>query len=88
MHVPHVGGYFSTSGEDPSILLRVKDDYDGAEPTASSVALGNLLRLGGFFNDDDFKRKGDMLINAFSDRLQNLPIGMPQMAAASYLLEK
>jgi uncharacterized protein len=39
------GGWFSTTGDDPSVLLRMKDDYDGAEPAASSVAVSNLLRL-------------------------------------------
>ncbi|HWW88726.1 MAG TPA: thioredoxin domain-containing protein, partial [Vicinamibacterales bacterium] len=27
------GGWFSTTGKDPSVLLRLKDEYDGAEPT-------------------------------------------------------
>ncbi len=39
------GGYFSTSGKDESVFLRMKDDNDGAEPAASSVAALNLLRL-------------------------------------------
>ncbi len=39
------GGWFSTTGDDPSVLLRMKEDYDGAEPAASSVAVGNLLRF-------------------------------------------
>jgi hypothetical protein len=39
------GGYFQTSGGDASVLLRLKEDYDGAEPAASSVAATNLLRL-------------------------------------------
>ncbi|KAG1680604.1 hypothetical protein FOA52_015053 [Chlamydomonas sp. UWO 241] len=39
------GGYFSTSGVDPSIKIRIKDDYDGAEPAVSSIAAANLLRL-------------------------------------------
>ena len=30
------GGWFSTTGDDPSVLLRLKEDYDGAEPSASS----------------------------------------------------
>ena len=32
-------------GSDPSVLLRMKEDYDGAEPTASSVSVLNLLVL-------------------------------------------
>ena len=38
------GGYFATSGDDPSILVRMRDDYDGAEPSPNSVAAMNLLR--------------------------------------------
>ncbi len=30
------GGWFSTTGEDPSVLLRMKEDYDGAEPSADA----------------------------------------------------
>ena len=36
------GGWFSTTGRDPSVLLRLKEDYDGAEPSASSVAALNV----------------------------------------------
>jgi uncharacterized protein len=36
------GGWFSTSGHDRSVLLRLKEDYDGAEPSASSIGAHNL----------------------------------------------
>jgi uncharacterized protein YyaL (SSP411 family) len=39
------GGWFSTTGDDPSVLLRMKEEYDGAEPAASSVSVLNLLIL-------------------------------------------
>jgi hypothetical protein len=39
------GGWFSTTGHDPSVLLRLKEEYDGAEPAASSVSVLNLLVL-------------------------------------------
>jgi uncharacterized protein YyaL (SSP411 family) len=38
-------GWFNTTGRDPSVLLRLKEDYDGAEPAASSVAVRNLIEL-------------------------------------------
>ena len=38
------GGYFSAPTAT-ELILRLKDDYDGAEPAASSVALSNLVRL-------------------------------------------
>ena len=42
---PDEGGWFSTSGQDPTVLLRLKEDYDGAEPAASSVAALNTLTI-------------------------------------------
>lgn len=38
------GGYFAARA-GTELVLRLKDDYDGAEPAASSVALSNLTRL-------------------------------------------
>ena len=45
------GGYFGSAGQDSSILLRMKDDNDSAEPAASSVAALNLLRLAQIRNE-------------------------------------
>jgi hypothetical protein len=39
------GGWFSTTGADPTILLRLKEDYDGAEPAASSISVLNLITM-------------------------------------------
>ena len=46
------GGYFNTPGEDPSVLLRVKEDHDGAEPSGNSVSAINLLRLASVVTSD------------------------------------
>jgi uncharacterized protein YyaL (SSP411 family) len=42
---PVDGGWFSTTGQDASVLLRLKEDYDGAEPAASSIGVLNLLTI-------------------------------------------
>ena len=44
-------GWFSTTGRDPSVLLRMKEDYDGAEPSASSLSVANLLVLSHLVDD-------------------------------------
>ena len=46
------GGYFSAAGDDPSILMRAKEDYDGAEPAASSIAAANLFNMGALISGD------------------------------------
>ncbi|KAG8054003.1 hypothetical protein GUJ93_ZPchr0001g29937 [Zizania palustris] len=59
------GGYFNTPGEDPSVLLRVKEDYDGAEPSGNSVAAINLIRLSSLFDaakSDGYKRNVQHLL--------------------------
>ncbi len=39
------GTYFATTNNDPSVLFRMRDEYDGAEPSANSVTAMNLLRI-------------------------------------------
>ena len=76
------GGYFSVTGDDPSILLRMKEDNDGAEPAASSVAALNLLRLSQLRRDDAMRARAEKTIAAFSAILSQVPSAMPQMLVA------
>ena len=76
------GGYFAASATDSSILFRTREDYDGAEPSPSSVAALNLLRLAQITDRDDWKKKAEKTLAAFGHRLETTPEAMPQMAAA------
>jgi uncharacterized protein YyaL (SSP411 family) len=76
------GGYFSTSGKDKSVVLRMKDDNDSAEPAASSVAALNLLRLAQFRDDKELEERGRKTIEAFRATLSRFPSAMPQMLVA------
>jgi uncharacterized protein YyaL (SSP411 family) len=83
------GGYFSTSGKDQSVFLRMKDDNDGAEPAASSVAALNLLRLAQFRDDKTMAERARKTIDAFAITLSHFPSAMPQMLVAlDYSLSK
>ncbi|KAI9332104.1 Six-hairpin glycosidase-like protein [Obelidium mucronatum] len=62
------GGYFSGMEGDDGVLIRMKDEYDGAEPTASSIAVKNLLRLEAMTTNAEFKNKA-------------APRAVPQMVA-------
>src|SRR4030095_13172320 len=76
------GGYFSTSGKDESVFLRMKDDNDGAEPPASSVAALNLLRLAQFRDDKEIAKRARKTVDAFATTLSHFPSAMPQMLVA------
>ncbi len=76
------GGYFSTSGKDKTVVLRMKDDNDGAEPASSSIAALNLLRLSQFRDDKQMAERGRKTIDAFAATLSHFASAMPQMLVA------
>src|SRR5438874_5635244 len=76
------GGYFSTSGKDKSVVLRMKDDNDSAEPAASSVAALNLLRLAQFRSDKQFEERGRKTIDGFAATVNHFASAMPQLLVA------
>ncbi|XP_068007067.1 spermatogenesis-associated protein 20 isoform X2 [Melanerpes formicivorus] len=75
--------YFSTEAGDSSLLLRLKDDQDGAEPTANSVAVTNLLRAACYSGRKEWVDKAGQILAAFSERLRKIPIALPEMARAA-----
>jgi uncharacterized protein YyaL (SSP411 family) len=76
------GGYFTTRGSDMSVLLRMKDDNDSAEPAASSVTALNLLRLAQFRDDKQMQDRAQKTIDAFAPTLSHFASAMPQMLVA------
>ncbi|KAL1558435.1 dTMP kinase [Salvia divinorum] len=82
------GGYFNTPGEDPSVLLRVKEDHDGAEPSGNSVAVINLVRLASLVApaSDHYKRNAQVLLAVFEKKLRETAMAMPLMCCGADLL--
>ena len=76
---PVEGGWFSTTGSDPSVLLRLKETYDGAEPAASSVAVLNLLALSHLTGDGGAAEKIERALALFRSHLGR---AVPMMLAA------
>ena len=83
------GGYFQTPPGDKSILVRMRDAYDGAEPSANSIAAMNLLRLAEMANRSDWREKAYQVLQAFSRQIEHAPETLPQMiAAVDFVLSK
>jgi len=76
------GGYFQTSPDDTSILVRMRDAYDGAEPSANSVAAMNVLRLAEMANRPAWREKADQVFAAFNRQIEHAPETLPQMICA------
>jgi uncharacterized protein len=76
------GGYFSTEEGAPDILFRLRDDHDGAEPAANSVAAMNLLRLGWIFDRSEFRDGANRIMTSCAAVLERSPAAIPQLLAA------
>ncbi|XP_037802974.1 spermatogenesis-associated protein 20-like [Penaeus monodon] len=81
-------GYFMTKAGDSSILLRIKEDQDGAEPSANSVSVGNLLRLSPLLDRADYREKAEAIFQLFAERLNKIPIALPEMTTALLIHKK
>ena len=76
------GGFFDTAGTDASVLVRLKERYDGAEPAGNSVAATVLLKLAVLTGRDDWRALAERTIGAFAATLEQQPVAMPNMASA------
>ena len=79
---PKDGGFFQTDGRDPSVIVRAKEDYDGAEPSGNSMATLLLLRLAQFTDRANYRDAAEKTLQLFSDHLRKGPSTVPQMACA------
>ena len=79
---PENGGFFSASGADPTLVMRIKEDYDGAEPSGNSLAALDLLRLSAITGDADLRAVADRTLQSFAGKMSEQPAGLPQMLVA------
>ncbi|CAL4110138.1 unnamed protein product, partial [Meganyctiphanes norvegica] len=84
----HGKGYYMSKVEDSSILLKLKEDQDGAEPSGNSVSAGNLTLLGNLLERKDYKDKAKDIFSLFADRLAKIPIALPEMTTALLMYTK
>jgi len=79
---PEHGAFFASAQADAASLMRIKDDYDGAEPSGNSIALMNLLRLHRITAREDCNQCARRLIAVLADRVTAAPYAMPQLLSA------
>jgi len=81
------GGYFFDSADDPSVRIRMRGSYDGAEPAPNSVAAHNLLRLAELQNRPEWHKMAQRLMESFSEVINHYPPAMPLMLTVWQQLE-
>ena len=78
------GGFFDTVA-DSGLITRMKDRYDGAEPSGNSVAAMVLLRLARLTGDPSWQETARRTILAAAGTLEAQPAALPLMLAAHLL---
>jgi uncharacterized protein YyaL (SSP411 family) len=76
------GGFWQSSPAATDLILRLKEAYDGAEPSGNSVAILSLLRLGKISGREAFTQAAEQSLRCFSARLQQVPQALPYMFQA------
>jgi hypothetical protein len=71
----------------PELVLRLKDDYDGAEPSGNSTMALLLARLARMTGREDFRLAAERTLQAFSSRMEEGAVGVPQMLVALQFVE-
>ncbi|HWC59111.1 MAG TPA: thioredoxin domain-containing protein [Verrucomicrobiae bacterium] len=75
------GGFWqSLAARD--LILRVKENYDGAEPSGNSVATLALLKLGAMTGRKEYTEAAEKTLRLFAVRLQQVPQAVPYMLGA------
>ncbi len=76
------GGFYSTAEGEDDLILRVKDSYDGAEPSGNSIMASNLLRLAEVTGREDFRAAAERTFRTIGGQVSEAPVGSPQLLAA------
>lgn len=79
-----LGGYFYSQANASNVIVRLKEDHDGAEPCGNSVAARNLPLISAYFHDRSYKERADKLLDFFS---ATSPFGyaLPKMFSAQMM---
>ena len=73
------GGYFNSRADDPTVIVRLKEDYDGAEPAPNSIALMNLMRWDAMLGLKGTREKALRVIGAMERQWHRAPQALPQL---------
>ena len=76
------GGFFLAEKDAPNLIVRMKEPYDGATPSGSSVMAWNLATLHALTGEESFRRAAERTQLAFRADLERYPSAYPMLALA------
>ena len=79
---PVNGGFWQSTSDAPGLIVRLKEDYDGAEPGGNCVAALVLAELGNITGRADFTAAAEKTLAFSADRLEQIPHSVPTLLQA------
>ncbi|MCK5627248.1 thioredoxin domain-containing protein, partial [Candidatus Bathyarchaeota archaeon] len=76
------GGFYFSSDDSETILVRKKEIYDGAIPSGNSIQMLNLLRLSRITANMEFEEKAIQICKSFSNIVNKSPSSFTQLMVA------
>ncbi|XP_002063288.2 spermatogenesis-associated protein 20 [Drosophila willistoni] len=80
------GAYFFSQQNAPNVIVRLKEDHDGAEPCGNSVSARNLTLLSHYYDESSYLERAGKLLNFFAD-VSPFGHALPEMLSALLLHE-
>ena len=76
------GGFWQSAAGSKNLILSLKDDYDGAEPSGNSVAAFSLLKLAAITGQNTFAEAAEKTLELLAGRLHKVPQAVPFLLQA------
>jgi uncharacterized protein YyaL (SSP411 family) len=76
------GAFYYTSNDHEKLFARAKDQFDGAQPSANSVAAHNLVRLWVKTKDEKYAKLAEKSFKALAAPLKSSPSSLTALADA------
>ncbi|HSP98151.1 MAG TPA: thioredoxin domain-containing protein [Candidatus Dormibacteraeota bacterium] len=76
------GGFFFTSDDHETLIVRSKPAFDGSIPSGNSVAVLTLLRLAHYLDRHDYRERAEACLRLFAEPMRAQPFGFANLLAA------
>ena len=85
---PSGGGFFTTASDAEQLIVRTKDVFDGATPSANAVAALSLTRLGALTGDVGYTAHARRVIDLLGELLTRHPTAFAHTVLTADLLAR
>jgi hypothetical protein len=87
-HDDQGGGFFTTGHDAEALLVRTKDLFDGATPSANGVAAVAMVRLGALTGSERYRRAASEVVDLVGELLVRHPTAFASTVEAADLLRR